>query len=105
MINEAIKKITDEAENKAHLIPLEEHLTNICNEKIAGKILQEDKHLADAFKTIRTHAKSKAQGGVAVLTDEEVYSLLEKYYGITEEDKTAQASAPDELSVSIEDFL
>lgn len=105
MINEAIKKITRETENKKHLIALEEHLTSICNEKIAPKILREDKHIAEAFKRIREYARSKAQGGVAVLTDEEVYNLLEKYYGITEEDKTTQASAPDELSVSIEDFL
>lgn len=105
MINEAIKKITRETENKKHLIALEEHLTSICNEKIAPKILREDKHIAEAFKRIREYARSKAEGNVAVLEDEEVYKILEEYYGITEEDKTTQASAPDELSVSIEDFL
>lgn len=90
MIDKAIAKITDEMMkiNTPHAIAVEEHLTEICKtEAVAEKLLNESKSLKEFLDQLLKEAKKRAKGGVAFIAPDEVWQMVEEYYGITEEDK------------------
>jgi len=85
MVNDAIKKITEEAMalNTPIAIAIEEHLTNKCtNEATAQKLLAADKSLKELINQIEKEARSKAVGNCAVLADSEVYHMVDTYYAL-----------------------
>lgn len=87
MINEAIKKITDEMmqlqEKDPFAVPVEEHLTAICtNEDVAGKILQDGKTLKGAIDALWTEAKKRKTGNSAVISSDEAFKIVDDYFGI-----------------------
>ncbi len=111
--DQAIEKVTKEAlalkNNFATFI--EEHLTEICvNDTVAEKLLT-GKPLKDFCKNCQDEARKKArsQGSgfqVAGFPDQEYFEMVEKFYGITEEDKTPQHQAtPAGNVINIMDFL
>ncbi len=97
--DEAIAKITTEAMeiNDAFSIFIEEHLTSICTtDKVADKLLAEDKQLEDFCSKCESEARERArkQGGgfqINGLPDQEYKDMVETYYGITAEDKNRTA--------------
>lgn len=97
MIDEAIRKITDEAmsmpEGKRSLaIMFEEHLTEKCtNETIAKMILEPDRSLKKFTEDIWKQARNKAKNGALHWPDNELFELLEDYYGIGKMPKASNA--------------
>lgn len=87
MIDEAIKKITDEMMklDTPFARAIEEYLTRICtSEAVAEKILEEGKSLQGALDAIKEAARENQQGGVGVVSDEEGYRIVREYFGITD---------------------
>lgn len=87
MINEAIKKITDEAMaiGDELAVMMEEHLTERCtNERVAEKLLAEDKTLKDVHTKIWTEAEKRRKSNSAFIADREIYEELDRYYGLSE---------------------
>lgn len=97
--DDAIAKITAEALkiNNGFAVFIEEHLTSICTtDKVADKLLAEEKHLKDFCSKCESEAKERArkQGSgfqINGLPDQEYKAMVEAYYGITAEDKTRTA--------------
>ena len=95
MIDKAIAKITDEMMNLNDPLTqmIEEHLTGICiNNKVAGKILQENKNLAELKNQLWREAGKRKSGNGAYIPNSEIYEMAEAYFGITEEDKAGSSS-------------
>ena len=109
MMDKAIEKLTKEMMSAGDplVTMLEEHLTNICtNEAVANKILAEDKSLKKVRDELWEMARNKKQGSGAFIPDEECYQVAEKYFGITEEDKSATSNGRSTTEViDILDFL
>ena len=85
MIDKAIAKITDEMMkiNTPLAQGIEEHLTGICkNEMVAQKLLDPEKKLADICKEVTGVAKDRAKNGVAYIPPDEVFRMVDEYYGI-----------------------
>lgn len=96
--DEAIAKITAECEGKGHLIPFEEHLTELCtNDCIAEKILQEDKTLQGSFEAMKKIALKRAQGNFAHIPDQDGFIIIEEYYGITDADESGSGRRTSNL--------
>ena len=69
---------------------VEEHLTDICtNDIIAEKILAADKTVKGACEALWETAKKRRKGNSAYIPMEEAFLIIEKCFGITEEDKAA----------------
>ena len=110
MINKAIEKMTMECEqnkDKAYynaLVYIEEHYTRAMNERIAEKLLAEDKDLTGAYRKLEGFAKA---GHLTCITDEEGFGICDEYYGITQEDYSfkSRASAPAEDMDDILDLI
>ena len=114
MINEAIKKITDEMmkENDPLVLMIEEHLTGICtNDRVAEKLMAEGK----TIKAVRDQLYAKARpiaeknrignAGGAHISDAECFQAAEEYFGITEEDKKGGRRSPSAGIIDITDLL
>lgn len=85
MIDKAIAKITDEMMkiNTPLAQGIEEHLTGICkSEAAAEKILNPEKKLSDICKKVTDEARKRATGGVAYIPPDEVFQMVDEYYGI-----------------------
>lgn len=99
--DQAIAKITEEALkiNNNFSVFIEEHLTAICtNDRIADKLLNSDKTLADFCHSCESEARERArkQGSgfqINGLPDAEYQEMVEKYYGIAETDKGLRPAA------------
>ena len=90
MINKAIAHITDQAMKAGDELSrfLEEHLTEICtNERIAEKLLNEEKTLKEINDQMWAKAEKRRKGNFAGIDSRELYDMLESYYEITEADK------------------
>ena len=86
MIDKAIAKITDEMMkiDTPLAIGIEEHLTGICkSEKVATKLLDESKSLKKCCDMVTAEAKRRAKGNVAYIPPQEVFAMVDEYYGIT----------------------
>lgn len=94
MINEAIKKITEEAMSNGSpaFRAIEEHLTSICNTNaVAEKILSEGKTIKGAYEAMKSEAKKMAKGKSEVcISDEEGFRIVDEYFGIS----TTKTDAP-----------
>ena len=103
MIDKAIEKITKEAMeiNDPVAFGIEEHLTKICvSNTVAAKILAGDKKLKTAYDMLWAEAKKRAKGRCAFIPPEEVYEMVDKYYGIDEEaQKTISKAITNKVDV------
>jgi len=113
MINKAIAKITDEMMKLNHPFVnfIEEHLTSICtNEKVAEKLLNENRTLKEFLEKQESDMKKIAQKSgtghqSAGMSDTDFYARAEEYYGITEEDKQTKRTAVKSNVIDMSDFL
>ena len=86
MINKAIAKITDEMMkiDTPLAIGIEEHLTEICkSEKVATKLLDKGKSLKTCCDQVTAEAKKRAKNGVAYIPPQEVFAMVDEYYGVS----------------------
>ena len=93
MINEAIKKITDEMMkiNDPVAQGIEEYLTGICtSEAVASCLLDPGKSLQEIHKKVWDEAKRRKKGNCAFIPQEEVYQMVRSYYGIGTEKREAR---------------
>ena len=102
-IEKAIAHITKEMmknQNNLTIVRIEEHLTNLCtNDNIAEKLLKDDKSLKGAVDAMMKKARNRTTGSCACLTDEEGFSIVEEYYGITDTDKTFSKKTFEHIDV------
>lgn len=85
MINEAIKKITDEMMkiNDPVAQGIEEYLTGICTtESVAQRILDPSKKLEEIHKKVWDEARRRKKRNCAFIPEAEVYEMVRSYYGI-----------------------
>lgn len=88
MINEAIRKITDEMMKLDDPVAqgIEEYLTGICTtESVASRILDPSKKLEEIHKKVWDEARKRKKGNCAYIPPQEVYEMVRSYYGIGEE--------------------
>lgn len=86
MIDKAIARVTEEMmkidDPLAQLV--EEHLTEVCiTERVAEKLLDPKKTLKEAHKKIWEEARRRKKGNGAYIPDQEIYEMVDEYYGIT----------------------
>lgn len=87
MKDKAIAKITQEAMkiNDPVAFAIEEHLTERCTtNSVAEKLLADGKSLKTIYDRIWAEAKKRKKGSCAYIPPEEVYEMVDKYYGIDE---------------------
>lgn len=105
LTNRAIARITEECQKKEYLIPFEEYLTSIMNDKVAEKVLDEKKTLQGCFdemkKAAETHMVRNGNVGTAYIPPEEGFAIIRGYYGID----NAERSGQDAGVIDITDFL
>ncbi|WP_294186390.1 Cas9 inhibitor AcrIIA9 family protein [uncultured Clostridium sp.] len=86
MINEARTKINDEMEkeNNPYVKLIGEYLLEVIknNETAAEKILDKDKSIMKSFDEMRKVAEKVKVGNMAMISDEEGFSIVLKYFGI-----------------------
>lgn len=124
MLNEAIKKIKDEMgkNNNPYVKVVGEFLLQHlgANPGAAEKILDKEKSILKSLDEMRKAAKKKKVGNYAVLTDQEGFGIVLKYFGIddtvpvalapTSKERIVSPKRPDEkpnvgFDVKLEDFI
>ncbi|OIJ17082.1 hypothetical protein BKP37_00645 [Anaerobacillus alkalilacustris] len=68
------------------------------------KVLAKDKSIAKSLEVMRAEASKKKVGNVAVLTDQEGFDIVLKYFGIGEKE-VAKPVTEKELDFEFEDLL
>ena len=77
-----------ENQNNTAIRAIEEHLTSICTtNEVAEKILNEEKTLRGALEAIKNEAQKEKIGNCAFIDDKRGFEIVEKYFGIDEENK------------------
>ena len=102
MKNKAIAKITEEAMkiNDPLAFAIEEHLTNKCTTTaVAEKLLNEGKSLKGAYDAVWAEAKKRKKGNCAYIPPEEVYEIIDEYYGLSIAGIVRQHSSGDRVNV------
>ena len=85
MKDKAIARITEEAMkiNDPVAFAIEEHLTGkIRTNAEAALILAEDKTLKGAYDKVWAEARKRKKGNCAYIPPEEVYGIIDEYYGL-----------------------
>lgn len=93
MKDKAIAKITEEAMkiDDPMAFAIEEHLTERCTSNaVAQKLLAEDKNLKAAYDLIWSEAKKRRKGNCAYIPPEEVFAMVDRYYGLDQIGNKAQ---------------
>ena len=70
----------------------------------ASLILAKDKTLTGAVNAMRTEARRTAKGNCGVLTDEEGFAIVRKYFGLAEAEKAKSQTSAD-FDVDLDDLL
>lgn len=95
MINKAITKINDEMkkENNPYVKLIGEYLLEVIknNETAAEKILDKDKSIMKSSEEMRKAAEKVKVGNMAMISDEEGFSIVLKYFGIEKSGPKASA--------------
>jgi len=109
MKDKAIAKITDEAMkiNDPVAFAIEEHLTALCtSDSVAQLLLADDKSLKQAYDKIWAEAKRRKKGNCAYIPPEEVYEMVDKYYGLDKAGrKPARKHEPAAERIDVLDLL
>ena len=102
MTDKAIEKITKEAmEINDHVaFGIEEHLTELCTTNtVAMKILDDDKKLKEIYDKVWSEARKRREGSCAYIPPEEVYAMVDEYYGLNNKVTNRQRSSADRANV------
>ena len=99
MLNQAINKLTAEMEkdrNSSYMQAVGGFLIWYLqsNPESAEKILADDKSIAKSLDVMRKAAEKKKVGSYAVLTDQEGFEVVLKYFGITPSTEPITPPAP-----------
>lgn len=108
MIDIAIAQITDEmmALDQPLVQLIEEHLTSICTtEAVAEKLLAKDKSLKELNDTVWLEAEKRKTGRGTYIPEPEIFAMAEKYYGITDADKSRRQRNHTEEVIDVLDML
>lgn len=121
MVNAAIKKINDEIEkeNNPYVKVIGEYLLGVIrnNESAAEKIMDKDKSIMKSLDAMRKEAEKVKVGNMAILSDEEGFKVVLKYFGINKEEnkevdnvkvidfKSKKEEKEEILNVSLDDYL
>ncbi|WP_144940161.1 hypothetical protein [Paenibacillus sp. 32O-W] len=110
MIKEAIEKIQAEivADPKNRYVAVVGgFLRNYVREhpEHASLILAKDKTIAGSLNAMKEEAKKHKTNGVGILTDEEGFAVVLKYYGVNIPKPEPTAAAVPEFDVSLDDLL
>ena len=111
MLNNAITKIEDEMsknKNNGYIQAVGGFLLGRLktNQADAEKILADDKTIAKSLDKMRDEAKKKQVGNCAVLTDEEGFAVVLKYFGIDAAVPVkAKPAASSSFDINLEDLL
>lgn len=117
MIEKAIEKIKNEMEknkNNPYIQVVGYFLLQRLkqNQGAAEKILQEGKTIAKSLDDMRKVAEKKKVGSCAVLTDQEGFETVLKYYGINApvpepvlKEEPKKEEPKDDFNYSLDDFL
>lgn len=123
MLENAIKKIKNEMEkeNNPYVKVIGEYLLQVLkdNESAAKKVLEKDKTIMKSLKEMEKAAQKVKVGNVGILTDEEGYAIVLKYFDITKEinesinnenvidfkSKKIEKQEEEILSISLDDYL
>jgi hypothetical protein len=102
-INEALKKITEEAGklkdgDPCKLLISEYVMDKITTDAAAEKVLAEDKKLADLNKKMWDEAHKKKAGNGAHIPDADLMRMADEYYGFA-------AASGDSLDIDIAELL
>lgn len=86
MVEEAVRKIEEEIkrENNPYVKVIGEFLIKQLdvNPGVAEKILNKDKSILSSLGEMKKVAEKKKSGNCAILTDEEGFAIVLKYFGI-----------------------
>ena len=102
MTDKAIGKITKEAMeiNDPVAFGIEEHLTELCTTNtVAMKILDDDKKLKEIYDKVWSEARKRRKGNCAYIPPEEVYAMVDEYYGLNNKVTNRQRSSADRANV------
>ena len=106
MFNKAIEKITKEMEenkDNTYIQVIGQHLLSICtDDQVAKLINNEDKSILKSLKVMRKEAEKKKNGDCAVLSDNEAFDIVHKYYGMDADKKDITVQ---EENISLFDML
>lgn len=122
MLNKAVKKINDEIEKEKnpYVKVIGEYLLKVIadNEGAAEKILAADKTIMKSLEAMRKAAEKNKVGNMAMISDEEGFAIVIKYFEIKREKKNDMANKKvidfkakkeekeeDIFNVSLDDYL
>lgn len=121
MVNKAIKKINDEIEKEKnpYVKVIGEYLLGVIrnNETAAEKVLDKEKSIMKSLEAMRKEAEKVKVGNMAMISDEEGFAIVLKYFGIKKEDnkeidnvkvidfKSKKEEKEDILNISLDDYL
>ncbi len=99
MLNEAISKLRSEMDqnnNNPYIQVIGQFLLQFVNEHpdSAEKILTEGKTIGNSLSEMRKAAEKKKVGNCAVLTDQEGFEIVLKYFGIENSIQNCNISKP-----------
>lgn len=102
-MEEAVKKLQAEisaSKNNSYVKLIGEFLISHvqANPAEASKVMVADKTIAKSLDAMKSEAKKKAVHGMAMLTDEEGFEIVLKYFGIEGLPNAAPISAPNVTS-------
>lgn len=112
---QAIKKLKEEIQknsNNSYIQVVGNFLIGYLeqNPESAKSVLAEDKTIAKSLDEMRKEAEKKKVGNCAVLTDQEGFDVVLKYFGITSKESSPKEEEPiketdDEIDLEFEDLL
>lgn len=122
MLNKAIKKINDEIEKEKnpYVKVIGKYLLGVIadNEGAAEKILAADKTIMKSLEAMRKAAEKNKVGNMAMISDEEGFAIVLKYFEIKQEKKKdinnkkvidfkakKEEKEEDIFNVSLDDYL
>lgn len=109
MIQKAIIKINTEmqkAPNDKYLEALGHHVIDtITTEGNAKAVMNEKKTLAGAMAEVKGAARKMATNGVAIMADDDVYAIVDKYFGISAAPSVPTVPTPGKVSLDIGSFF
>lgn len=110
-MDEAIKKLQAEisgSKNNAYVKLIGEFLIShiSANPGDSDKILTADKTIAKSLVAMKSEAQKKAVNGMAMLTDEEGFAIVLKYFGISTRKSNPQPDhTVSKFDVSLDELL
>lgn len=102
MTDKAIEKITKEAMeiNDPVAFGIEEYLTELCTTNtVAMKILDDNKKLKEIYDKVWSEARKRRKGNCAYIPPEEVYAMVDEYYGLNNKAVSRQRSSADRANI------